>query len=145
MNRIQIWNLLAQRARARANDALTLLRKARQRIESLEKSAVRLDELHADYLARLQVIQGQPHGISENMNCRRYLAHVEDLKHKLSQTRAVAEDELRKIDQTHRELEADRVKMKHLADNAEKAERRKMATHDQAQLEKLAIARFNLR
>ena len=67
MNRIQIWNLLAQRARARANDALTLLRKARQRIESLEKSAVRLDELHADYLARLQAIQGQPHSISENM------------------------------------------------------------------------------
>lgn len=145
MNRRQIYSLLEQRAKARANDALSAMRKAKQRIEALEKSAARLDELHAEYLARLQGVQGRSHLINENMTCRRYIDHVEDLKHKLSQTQAEAEENFLKARQTHQTLEAERVKMQHLADNAGKAEFRKKAAHEKAEMEKLAITRFNLR
>jgi hypothetical protein len=145
MNRLQIWNLLAKRAQSRANDALSPVNKARQRLESLEKSAVRLNELHAEYLARLQAVEGQLHTMSENMICRRYIAHVEDLKAKLSETLAVAQEELLQARLKHQALEAERVKMTHLATNAVKSDYRKKVAKEQSEMEKLAITRFNLR
>jgi hypothetical protein len=145
MSRIQIWNLLAKRAQSRANDALSPVNRARQRLETLEKNAVRLDELRSEYLARLHAVEGQLHTMSENMICRRYIAHVEELKAKLSETLAVAREELLQAKLRHQVLEAERVKMNYMATNAGKSEYRKKAALEQSEMEKLAITRFNLR
>ena len=140
-----MWGLLAKRAEARANDALSLVNMAKQRIDALEKKTDRLNELQMDYVSRLQTVETRLHSISENMMCRRYISHLEELKEKLIQAGAVAKEEFLRARRTHQALEADRVKMVHLTESSAKREAREKAVLEQDQLEKLAITLFNLK
>lgn len=144
MNKIQTWNLLAKKAQTRANDALSVVAAARNRVDALDKSVCRLNDLHLEYVGRLQTVEEQSHSMRENMNCRSYIAHLGDLKQKLVQTQAKVQEELLRAHCQHQELELVRVKFERLAESAGKAEFRKKALLEQVQMERLAIARFNL-
>ena len=52
MNKIQTWNLLAKKAQTRANDALSVVAAARNRVDALDKSVCRLNDLHLEYVDR---------------------------------------------------------------------------------------------
>ena len=135
---------MAKKTGARANDAMSLVAVAKDRVDALGKNVMRLDELHLEYVGRLQTVEEQSHSMRENMNCRSYIAHLGDLKQKLVQTQTKVQEELLRAHCQHQELELVRVKFERLAESAGKAEFRKKALLEQVQMERLAISRFNL-
>lgn len=135
---------MAKKTGARANDAMSLVAVAKDRVDALGKNVMRLDELHLEYVGRLQTVEEQPHSMSDNMNCRNYIAHLGDLKKKLVQAQTTAQEELLRAHCKHQELELERIKFERLAESAGKAELRKKTLQEQVQMERLAISRFNL-
>lgn len=144
-NKAKTWSLLARRVQTRVSAALAEVLKAGGRLAELQKSARRLAELHADYLARLSALQDERHTMSENMNYRRYIAHVTELQARLALQLEAARATLMHAKQLHQGLEVERNKLTGLAERALAAERRRQSALEQTRLDALAIARFNLR
>ena len=145
MNKVQIWSRLAKRAEAQASNALAEVADARRRLQKLAASEARLLELRADYVARLQKVESASHAMSQNMACRRYISHVENLLQKIVEAQAVVRENIARAREKHREAETERVKMQHLAENEAARVLRLRNTREQRQMDQLAISRFNLR
>jgi len=145
MNKVKIWSRLAQRAETQVSNALVQVVKARRRVEELASSEARLHELHADYVLRLRKVESESHAMSQNMMCRRYIAHVESLLQKLAETQASARGVLVQAREGQRTAELECAKMQHLAERAQAQVLHARKVQEQSQLDKLAITRFNLR
>jgi flagellar export protein FliJ len=144
-NKVKTWSMLAKRMQMRASEGLADALKAGDRLAALQRSEVRLNELRADYVARLVVVEGGRHTMSENMNCRRYIAHVDELRGRLAGQLVAAQEELAHAKQVHQRLEVECAKLTQLAERALEAERCRLRAGEQARLDALAITRFNLR
>ncbi len=145
MNKVQIWSRLAKRAEAQASNALAEVADVRRQLQKLAASEARLLELRADYAARLQKVESASHAMSQNMACRRYISHVENLLQKIVEAQAVVREAIARAREKHREAEVERVKMQHLAETEAARVLRLRNTLEQRQMDQLAISRFNLR
>ena len=145
MNKVQIWSRLAKRAEALASNALVELAGARRRLQELVASEARLIELRTDYVARLHKVESEPHAMSQNMACRRYISHIESLLQKIVEAQLVVRENIAQAREKQRAAEADRVKMQHLAEAEAARVLRLLKAREQNQMDQLAISRFNLR
>jgi len=139
------WNLLEKRAQDRVEVAMAESSAAAQAISGLECSQSRLNKLLSEYLSRLETVENDVHSIGDNMNCRRYIAHIEEVKRKLDFSLHAARERHAAAIRTQRKLVAEREKMAGMADRAKKAEERGRAIQDQKRLDNLALAQYNLR
>ena len=145
MNKVKIWSRLAQRAETQVSNALVQVVKARRRVEELASSEARLHELHADYVLRLRKVESESHAMSQNMMCRRYIANVEALLEKLGEAQMALRETLACAQKKRLTAEIERAKMQHLEEREEKKLLLARKTHEQRQLDNIAITRFNLR
>ena len=106
MNKQQTWNLLAKVAQSKSAEAQTQLVKARQNLEEVAKSEKRLQDLYADYSARLQP-GGPSCTMAEAKNLRGFIEHIETLHQSLIKSNfiIISRFQLRKSILTHQGLE----------------------------------------
>ncbi len=138
------WLILEKRAQRRVASAMADVLKAGESVTGLEGSEARMNQLISEYRSKLAAVESGTHSIGDNMNCRRYIAHIEEVKERLNASLVAAREKLAAAKYAHRMLEAERAKMAGLADRAKTAEERGRALRDQKGLDSLAIARFNL-
>ena len=92
MNRT--WTVLQQRAETATQEAQAAMQNARSKVTQLEASLAHIEKLKVDYLERYNAAQKETHSISDNIAYRRFIDHLNGLKHRVLSQLKVAQQGL---------------------------------------------------
>ena len=81
MNRT--WTVLQQRAETATQEAQGAVQTARSKVTQLEASLAHIEKLKVDYLERYSIAQKEAHSISDNIAYRRFIDHLNGLRHRV--------------------------------------------------------------
>jgi len=144
MSAVRTWMLLADRAEAKAREALAEVVRLQRILDAFDTPAERLRELHADYCERLHRISDTPRPMSEALNLRRFIEHIEGLQADLERKRMAAAAAVATARETHAKVEQEHTRMRGLADRANEKIRRAAQIAETRQMDALGVARFKL-
>jgi flagellar protein FliJ len=143
MNRT--WTVLQQRAETATQEAQAAMQNARSKVTQLEASLAHIEKLKADYLERYNAAQKETHSISDNIAYRRFIDHLNGLRHRvLSQLKAAQQG----LDATQAALVAARreqAKMEAMVERETRNDAAIEAKKDQRVLDETGIRLFNLK
>jgi len=92
MNRT--WTVLQQRAETATQEAQGVMQTARNKATQLEASLAHIEKLKVDYLERYNIAQKETHSISDNIAYRRFIDHLNGLRHRVMVQLSAAQKEL---------------------------------------------------
>ena len=143
MNRT--WTVLQQRAETATQEAQGAVQIARSKVTQLEASLAHIEKLKVDYLERYNAAQKETHSISDNIAYRRFIDHLNGLRHRvLSQLTAAQQG----LDATQAALVAARreqAKMEAMVEREARNDAAIEAKKDQRVLDETGIRLFNLK
>ena len=143
MNRT--WTVLQQRAETATQEAQAAMQNARSKVTQLEASLAHIEKLKVDYLERYNAAQKETHSISDNIAYRRFIDHLNGLRHRvLSQLNAAQQG----LDATQAALVAARreqAKMEAMVEREARNDAALEAKKDQRVLDETGIRLFNLK
>ena len=143
MNRT--WTVLQQRAETATQEAQAAMQNARSKVTQLEASLAHIEKLKVDYLERYNAAQKETHSISDNIAYRRFIDHLNGLRHRvLSQLKAAQQG----LDATQAALVAARreqAKMEAMVEREARNDAALEAKKDQRVLDETGIRLFNLK
>lgn len=143
MNRT--WTVLQQRAETATQEAQAAMQNARSKVTQLEASLAHIEKLKVDYLERYNAAQKETHSISDNIAYRRFIDHLNGLKHRVLSQLKVAQQGL---DDTQAALVAARreqAKMEAMVEREARNDAALEAKKDQRVLDETGIRLFNLK
>ncbi len=143
MNRT--WTVLQQRAETATQEAQGAMQTARSKVTQLEASLAHIEKLKIDYLERYSVAQKETHSISDNIAYRRFIDHLNGLRHRVVGQLSAAQ---KAFDATKVALEMARreqAKMEAMVEREARNDAAAEAKKDQRVLDETGIRLFNLK
>jgi len=139
------WTVLAQRAQDETTGIQVELGQTLSRLESLNSSKARLQQLYEDY--RQQENSGNTilQGMREVMNQRQFMTQLLTLMQRVDVDVGHAEQQLAATRVRLMNSERERLKMQTLADQNAQAILTLAGKRDQRQMDELGVMQFNLR
>jgi flagellar export protein FliJ len=139
------WTVLAQRAQDEASQIQTELGKTLARLESLNASKARLEQLYEDYRQQENATNHSLQGMREVMNQRQFMTQLLTLMQRVTNDVAHAENTLAETRQRLMAAERERLKMQTLADQNAQAILDLAEKRDQQKMDELGVMQFNLK
>jgi len=139
------WTVLAQRAQDESTAIQTELGQTLSRLESLNSSKARLQQLYEDYRQQENSGSSSLQGMREVMNHRQFMTQLLTLMQRVDGDVAHAERQLAATRIRLMNSERERLKMQTLADQNAQAILSLADKRDQRQMDELGVMQFNLR
>lgn len=139
------WTVLAQRAQDEASQIQSELGKALARLDSLNASKARLEQLYEDYRQQENNTNHALQGMREVMNQRQFMTQLLSLMQRVTTDVQHAEQTVAATRVRLLAAERERLKMQTLADQNAQAILTLAEKRDQRQMDALGVMQFNLR
>ena len=139
------WTVLAQRAQDQTTSIQAELGQALSRLESLNSSKTRLQQLYEDYRQQENSGNTSLKGMREVMNQRQFMTQLLTLMQRVDVDVSHAEKQLAATRVRLMNSERERLKMQTLADQNAQAILTLAEKRDQRKMDELGVMQFNLR
>ena len=139
------WPLLAQKAEDAVNAIMVELVASRKRIEHLQVSRARMQNLYEDYKRRAMQAQEKLHTMVETTSYRHYMLQLQDLVQRVDQDLQLAFHDQQQIKNKLLKAEQHLMRMQSLVERDLEAIRKHNRVQDQKQMDALGLTLFNLR
>ena len=139
------WTVLAQRAQDETTGIQVELGQTLSRLESLNSSKARLQQLYEDYRQQENSGNTSLQGMREVMNQRQFMTQLLTLMQRVDVDVGHADQQLAATRVRLMNSERDRLKMQTLADQNAQAILTLAGKRDQRQMDELGVMQFNLR
>jgi len=139
------WTVLAQRAQDETTGIQVELGQTLSRLESLNSSKARLQQLYEDYRQQENSGNTSLQGMREVMNQRQFMTQLLTLMQRVNVDVGHAEQQLAATRVRLMNSERERLKMQTLADQNAQAILTLAGKRDQRQMDELGVMQFNLR
>jgi flagellar export protein FliJ len=139
------WTVLAQRAQDEATQIQIEMGQTLARLESLNASKARLENLYQDYREQENSTNHSLQGMREVMNQRQFMTQLLSLMQRVNNDVAHAEKNLSDTRARLMAAERERLKMQTLADQNAQAILSQAAKRDQQEMDALGVMQFNLK
>jgi flagellar export protein FliJ len=139
------WTVLAQRAQDEASQIQIEMGQTLARLESLNASRARLENLYQDYREQENSTNHSLQGMREVMNQRQFMTQLLSLMQRVNNDVAQAEKNLNDTRARLMAAERERLKMQTLADQNAQAILNQAAKRDQQEMDALGVMQFNLK
>ena len=139
------WPLLAQKAEDAVNAAMVELVASRKRIEHLQVSRARMQNLYEDYKRRAMQAQEKLHTMVETTSYRHYMLQLQELVQRVDQDMQLAFHDQQQIKSKLLKAEQHLMRMQSLVERDLEAIRKHNRVQDQKQMDALGLTLFNLR
>ena len=139
------WTVLAQRAQDETTGIQAELGQTLSRLESLNSSKSRLQQLYEDYRQQENSGNTSLQGMREVMNQRQFMTQLLTLMQRVDVDVGHAEQQLAATRVRLMNSERERLKMQTLADQNAQAIMTLADKRDQRQMDELGVMQFNLR
>ena len=139
------WPLLAQKAEDAVNAIRVELVASRKRIEHLQVSRARMQNLYEDYKRRATQAQEKLHTMVETTSYRHYMLQLQELVQRVDRDLQVAFHDQQQIKGKLLKAEQHLMRMQSLVERDLDAVRQHNRVQDQKQMDALGLTLFNLR
>ena len=139
------WPLLAQKAEDAVNAIMVELVASRKRIEHLQVSRARMQNLYEDYKRRAMQAQEKLHTMVETTSYRHYMLQLQGLLQRVDEDLQLAFQDKQQIKTKLLKAEQHLMRMKSLVERDLEAIRKHNRVQDQKQMDALGLTLFNLR
>jgi len=139
------WPLLAQKAEDAVNAIRVELVASRKRIEHLQGSRARMQNLYEDYKRRAAQAQEKLHTMVETTSYRHYMLQLQELVQRVDKDLQVAYHDQQQIKDKLLKAEQHLMRMQSLVERDLDAVRKHNRVQDQKQMDALGLTLFNLR
>lgn len=139
------WPLLAQKAEDAVNAIRVELVASRKRIEHLQVSRARMQNLYEDYKRRAAQAQEKLHTMVETTSYRHYMLQLQELVQRVDRDLQVAFHDQQQIKGKLLKAEQHLMRMQSLVERDLDAVRKHNRVQDQKQMDALGLTLFNLR
>jgi flagellar export protein FliJ len=139
------WPLLAQKAEDAVNAIRVELVASRKRIEHLQVSRARMQNLYEDYKRRATQAQEKLHTMVETTSYRHYMLQLQELVQRVDKDLQVAFHDQQQIKDKLLKAEQHLMRMQSLVERDLDAVRKHNRVQDQKQMDALGLTLFNLR
>ena len=139
------WTVLAQRAQDETTGIQVELGQTLSRLESLNSSKARLQQLYEDYRQQENSGNTSLQGMREVMNQRQFMTQLLTLMQRVDVDVGHAEQQLAATRVRLMNSERERLKMQTLADQNAQAILTLAEKRDQRKMDELGVMQFNLR
>jgi len=139
------WPLLAQKAEDAVNAIMVELVASRKRIEHLQVSRARMQNLYEDYKRRAMQAQEKLHTMVETTSYRHYMLQLQELVQRVDQDMQLAFHDQQQIKNKLLKAEQHLMRMQSLVERDVQAIRHHNRVQDQKQMDALGLTLFNLR
>ena len=140
------WPLLAQKAEDAVNAIRVELVASRKRIEHLQVSRARMQNLYEDYKRRATQAQEKLHTmVVETTSYRHYMLQLQELVQRVDKDLQVAFHDQQQIKDKLLKAEQHLMRMQSLVERDLDAVRKHNRVQDQKQMDALGLTLFNLR
>jgi flagellar export protein FliJ len=143
MNRT--WTVLQQRAETATQEAQGAMQTARSKVIQLESSLAHIDKLKVDYLERYSVAQKETHSIGDNIAYRRFIDHLNGLRHRVLGQLSAAQKGLEATQVVLVNARREQAKMEAMVEREARNDAAAEAKKDQRVLDETGIRLFNLK
>jgi flagellar export protein FliJ len=143
MNRT--WTVLQQRAETATQEAQAAMQTARAKVTQLESSLAHIEKLKQDYLERYSAAQKEAHSISDNIAYRRFIDHLNGLRHRVVLQLTAAQHELDATQAALVTARREQAKMEAMVEREARNDAAIEAKKDQRALDETGIRLFNLK
>ena len=139
------WPLLAQKAEDAVNATMVELVASRKRIEHLQVSRARMQNLYEDYKRRAMQAQEKLHTMVETTSYRHYMLQLQGLLQRVDEDLQLAFQDQQQIKTKLLKAEQHLMRMQSLVERDLEAIRKHNRVQDQKQMDALGLTLFNLR
>jgi flagellar export protein FliJ len=139
------WPLLAQKAEDAVNAIMVELVASRKRIEHLQVSRARMQNLYEDYKRRAMQAQEKLHTMVETTSYRHYMLQLQGLLQRVDEDLQLAFQDQQQIKTKLLKAEQHLMRMQSLVERDLEAIRKHNRVQDQKQMDALGLTLFNLR
>ena len=139
------WPLLAQKAEDAVNATMVELVASRKRIEHLQVSRARMQNLYEDYKRRAMQAQEKLHTMVETTSYRHYMLQLQGLVRRVDEDLQLAFQDQQQIKTKLLKAEQHLMRMQSLVERDLEAIRKHNRVQDQKQMDALGLTLFNLR
>ena len=139
------WPLLAQKAEDAVNATMVELVASRKRIQNLQVSRARMQNLYEDYKRRAMQAQEKLHTMVETTSYRHYMLQLQELVQRVDQDLQLAFNDQQQIKNKLLKAEQHLMRMQSLVERDLEAIRKHNRVQDQKQMDALGLTLFNLR
>jgi len=139
------WPLLAQKAEDVVNATMVELVASRKRIQNLQVSRARMQNLYEDYKRRAMQAQEKLHTMVETTSYRHYMLQLQELVQRVDQDLQLAFNDQQQIKTKLLKAEQHLMRMQSLVERDLEAIRKHNRVQDQKQMDALGLTLFNLR
>jgi flagellar export protein FliJ len=139
------WTVLAQRAQDETTLIQTELGQIMTRLESLNASKARLQNLYEEYRKQENSANASLQGMREVMNQRQFMTQLLTLMQRVDLDIGHAQKQLSETRERLLNSERERLKMQSLADQNAQAILNLAEKRDQRRMDELGVMQFNLR
>lgn len=143
MNRT--WTVLQQRAETATQEAQGAMQTARSKVTQLEASLAHIEKLKVDYLERYSVAQKETHSISDNIAYRRFIDHLNGLRHRVLGQLSAAQNAFDAAQVALAAARREQAKMEAMVEREARNDAAAEAKKDQRALDETGIRLFNLK
>lgn len=141
----ECWTVLARQSADEVQQWQGRIAQSQSRVDQLQASLQRLNQLYAEYRERQLQPQATALGMDSHMGQRQFMAQLLQLQQRVQRDLTQAEGVLAQQRKSLLQAEAEHQKMKSLAEQDARAVQRERTLLEQRRMDELAIARFNLR
>ena len=139
------WTVLADKAEDQVAAIQNELGLARKRLESLQNSQQRVQNMYDEYRDKINTQSSETLGMSEAMNQRQFMSQLLVLMQRVKTDIQHTENLLLSMKERLIEAERERIKMQTLADQNAMAVQREENKKDQRRMDALGVMQFNLK
>ena len=139
------WPLLAQKAEDAVSAIMVELVASRKRVEHLQVSRARMQNLYEDYKRRAMQAQEKLHTMVETTSYRHYMLQLQELVQRVDQDMQLAFHDQQQIKNKLLKAEQHLMRMQSLVERDVQAIRHHNRVQDQKQMDALGLTLFNLR
>jgi len=139
------WPLLAQKAEDAVNAIRVELVASRKRIEHLQVSRARMQNLYDDYKRRAMQAQEKLHTMVETTSYRHYMLQLQELVQRVDKDLQLAFRDQQQIKDKLLKAEQHLMRMQSLVERDQEAIRKHNRVQDQKQMDALGLTLFNFR
>ena len=143
MNRT--WTVLQQRAETATQEAQGAMQTARSKVTQLEASLAHIEKLKVDYLERYSVAQKETHSISDNIAYRRFIDHLNGLRHRVLGQLSAAQNAFDAAQVALAAARREQAKMEAMVEREARNDAAAESKKDQRVLDETGIRLFNLK
>ena len=138
------WTVLADKAEDQVAAIQNELCHARKRLESLQNSQQRVQNMYDEYRDKINTQSSETLGMSEAMNQRQFMSQLLVLMQRVKTDIQHTENLLLSMKERLIEAERERIKMQTLADQNAAAVQKDLNKREQKKMDDMGVMQFNL-